>query len=200
LILVTLLLASASPQEVVDAERAFAARAQTEGLWTAFRATAADDGLLFVPGPTNARQWLKDRKDPLIGYMWWPAEGYVSCDGSIGATTGPSVLGASRGYFSTIWVRQSGGEWKWVFDHGDTLEQPRSAGERPKLRTASCANKRGRRPIVTAASGGGGSSADGTFIWTWEAGGAGAQRRLTVQLWNGKGYDWVLEDPVGGGK
>jgi hypothetical protein len=45
------LVAATTPaQSVIEAERAFGAKAQQEGFWTAFRATAAPDALMFVPG------------------------------------------------------------------------------------------------------------------------------------------------------
>lgn len=196
--ILALLLAAAAPQTAVDAEREFAARAQTEGMWTAFRATAADDAILFVPKPVNAQAWMVDRKDPQIGYMWWPAHSFVSCDGTIAVNTGPSVLSASRGYFTTIWRRQPDGGWKWVFDHGDTLSAPRAAYEVSKVRKASC---RGRPaiPPVSAQSilqgNGSGASPDGTLTWSWTLF-PNAGRQLNVHLWDGSALRPVLEDKV----
>ena len=76
-----LLLAAAAPT-AIDAERAFAADAQKLGQWSAFRKYATDDALMFVPQPTNAQSFLKDRKDPPVAVFWWPGRSYVSCDGS----------------------------------------------------------------------------------------------------------------------
>ena len=196
--ILALLLAAAAPQSAVDAEREFAARAQTEGMWTAFRATAAEDAILFVPEPVNAQEWMKGRKDPQIGYMWWPAQSFVSCDGTVAVNTGPSVLSARRGYFTTVWRRQPDGRWKWVFDHGDTLSMPRPAHEVPKVRKASC---RGRPaiPPVSAQSvlqgSGSGASPDGTLTWSWALLPKGG-RRLNVHLWDGAALKPVLKDEV----
>ena len=44
----------------IDAERAFAADAQQRGQWTAFRATATEEAVMFVPQPVNAQAFLKD--------------------------------------------------------------------------------------------------------------------------------------------
>jgi hypothetical protein len=202
-------MAAAPPQSAVDAEREFAARAQTDGLWTAFRATASPGASMFVPQHVRAHDFLKDRKDPLIGYMWWPAEAFVSCDGSVAATTGPSVLGKTRGYFTTLWARHQEG-WKWLFDHGDTLGRPRPAGEQPRIRTASC---RGL-PAVPAgwsetlleeadasaigSSGviGKGRSADGSLTWQWNVARDGG-RTVQIFLWDGAGPVQVLKDVVG---
>jgi hypothetical protein len=195
LALSSLLLIAASPQTAVEAERDFAARAQTEGMWTAFRATAAPGAIMFVPQQVGAHDFLKDRKDPLLGYMWWPAEAFVSCDGNTAVTTGPSVLGGSRGYFTTAWQKQPDGEWKWLLDHGDTLTKPRNAPEQPKLLTASCTKTPGQRPIVVPVGGGAGFSDDGTLVWIWHVNTNGG-RTLTVYLWDGNEYDRVIEDKV----
>jgi hypothetical protein len=58
------LLSAAVPQTAIDAERAFAAMAQTGGQWSAFRDFAAPDGTRFVPDAVNARQFLEGRTDP----------------------------------------------------------------------------------------------------------------------------------------
>jgi hypothetical protein len=207
-LILALLLAAASPQSAIDAEHEFAARAQTEGMWTAFRATASPGASMFVPQHVRAHDFLKDRKDPLIGYMWWPAEAFVSCDGSVAVTTGPSVLGRTRGYFTTLWAQHEGG-WKWLFDHGDALERPRPAGETARVRTASCK----RLPPVPAgwsetlleeadsagigSNGvvGKGRSADGSLTWEWKVTSDGG-RTVEVFLWDGAKPVQVLKDRV----
>lgn len=121
-----LLLAAAAPQSVVDAEEAFAALAQKRGQWTAFRATAAPDAIMFLPNATRVQDWLKDRKDPPVSVKWWPTKAWQSCDGSLAVTTGGALWPDGRhGYFTTIWKRQPDGGWKWVLDHGDYIDAPR---------------------------------------------------------------------------
>jgi hypothetical protein len=207
-VIVEALLLTAAAPSAVDAERAFADRAQTDGLWTAFRATAASSAAMFVPHHVDAQTWLKDRKDPLLGYMWWPAQAYVSCDGTVAATTGPSVHGATRGYFTTVWARQSDGSWKWLLDHGDRLASPRPAGEKPMVRRAAC--PRGGGPgqwvVTTAANGrsagiGGGGvrteglSGDGSLKWSSQTQDDGS-RRIEVLLWEGRRHVPVIVDEV----
>lgn len=41
-------------QAVVEAEQASAGLAQTAGQWTAFRQAAAEDAIMFAPGPPSA--------------------------------------------------------------------------------------------------------------------------------------------------
>ena len=207
--ILALLLAAAAPQTAVDAEREFAAMAQTQGLWTAFRATASPGASMFVPHYVRAHDFLKDRKDPLIGYMWWPAEAFVSCDNSTAVITGPSVLGSTRGYFTTLWAKHEAGEWKWLFDHGDTLDRPRPAGERTRVRTASCKRLAGPPPGWSemmlsdgeGAIGGAGStsargrSGDGSLTWEWKVAPDGG-RTIEVFLWDGAKPELVLKDEV----
>ncbi|HEY0112244.1 MAG TPA: hypothetical protein VGB59_03735 [Allosphingosinicella sp.] len=208
--IIALLLAAAAPADAVEAERAFAERAQTEGMWTAFRATAAEGAIMFVPKPTKAQAWLKGRKDPPQGYMWWPGQAYVSCDGAMAVTTGPSVLGKARGYFTTLWERRPDGEWRWLFDHGDALEKPRSAGEQPRVRKATCKGLPRRSSLsilgmedgLATGIGAGsvtekGTSADGSLKWEWTVAPDGS-RTVAAYLWNGSRHEPVLQDVVRG--
>jgi hypothetical protein len=194
-----LLLAAATPMSAIDAERAFAADAQKLGQWTAFRKWAAEDAVMFAPQPSNAHEFLGERKDPPVSVFWWPGRSYVSCDGATAINTGPWVRewGKSVGYFTTVWKRQADGGWKWVYDAGDALKVPRAEGGDIASKRASCEG----RPVEAIALGaegyhsGGGSSADGTLAWSWAVGPAG-DRRFIAQLWNGRAFDTVIDDKV----
>lgn len=193
------LLAAADPANAVEAERTFAAAAQTDGQWTAFRATAAEESVMFVPEQVEAQAWLKDRPDPPRAVMWWPAEAWVSCDGTTAVTTGPWLRNGGKlaGYFTTIWRRQPDGGWKWLLDHGDALERPRRASDAPPVRRASChglpAERRieGVRGYETAAS------PDGSLVWNWNVYENGA-RMVWIELWDGAHFVKIVEDKVGG--
>lgn len=195
--LLALLLQAAAPQTAADAERAFNAAAQAEGQWTAFRRFAAADAVMFVPQPVNAQDWLKDRKDPPHAVRWSAAASYVACDGSMAVNTGGWTRpDGSVGYFSTLWVRQSGGGWKWTLDHGDVLQTARPALAKPKIRRAAC----GAHPVLAFApcpperQCNHGRSADGTLVWDW--GVDRDARSFTVHLWTGKQFEAVLQDRV----
>ena len=197
--MIALLLAAAAAQTPVDAERAFAADAQNLGQWTAFRDWSTADAVMFTPQPTNAHAFLKDRKDPPVAVFWWPGRSYLSCDGTHAVNTGPWVRewGKSVGYFTTVWQRQPDGGWKWTYDAGDALATPRAEGGDIQPRRASCESKP-VEPIMLGAEGwhsGRGGSADETLAWTWSVGPAG-ERRLIVQLWNGRDSVTVLDDQV----
>ena len=68
------------PSSVIAAEIAFNRLAQKKGQWTAFRETAADDAVMFVPQRVVAKDWLKKQADPPASVSWSPSIVYVSCD------------------------------------------------------------------------------------------------------------------------
>ncbi|MFL6844129.1 MAG: DUF4440 domain-containing protein [Allosphingosinicella sp.] len=111
---------SADVAEVVGAERAFAAMAQTDGVNAAFVRYAAPEALIFQPGPTNAQAALAKHPIPAIKLDWWPAYAGLAASGDLGFTTGPYEFGEGRahGWYFTIWRRQADGSWRWILDHG----------------------------------------------------------------------------------
>ena len=182
-------------QSAVEAERAFNRMAQTQGQWAAFRAHATDDAVMFLPQPSNAQAFLKDRKDPVIAVQWWPAESYVACDGTTAVNTGPWVRPGGSGYFTTVWHRQGDGGWKWSYDAGDALAKPRALPDQPKVRRAAYSGKPVPPPPPSGERTGGGASPDGTLIWRWDVEANGA-RRFVASLWTGRRYVPVVEDRV----
>jgi hypothetical protein len=195
--LLALLLAADAPATAVEAERAFNRAAQTEGQWTAFRRFSTEDSVMFNPQPVKTHALLEKAKDPPIAVQWWPAESYVSCDGTMAVNTGPWVRPQGSGYFTTVWVRQADGGWKWVMDAGDTLEKPIPAGEKPRVETASCKGKAYDLPVEKAETGtiGSGTSPDGTLHYQWYVAPDG-ERAFNAWLWNGEEMMPVVEDRV----
>lgn len=197
--MIELILAAAAAMTPIDAEREFVADAQKMGQWTAFRKWSADDALMFIPQPTNAHEFLKERKDPPVPVFWWPGRSYVSCDGSFAVNTGPWVRewGKSVGYFTTVW-RREGETWRWIYDAGDSLETPRAEGGDIQPRLASCEGKPAEATALAAAEGhkaGGGESKDRTLTWSWTVGPKG-ERHFVARLWNGRAFETVVEDSV----
>jgi hypothetical protein len=200
--MIALLLAavSMSSPSPVDAERAYAAMAQKLGQWTAFRATAAPGAVMFVPDPVSAAEFLKDRKDPAVAVKWQPAESHLSCDGRTAANLGPWQRPNNNGYFATVWTR-TGGKWAWQIDFGDALKTAMPAAPaKVAVRRASC---RAAKPALLpklgrAVKSGSGSSRDHSLEWTWRVEKSG-NRRLLVYLWNGRGYDTVIDRTIAAG-
>jgi hypothetical protein len=196
-----LFLAAAVP-DAIATERAYSAAAQREGQWTAFRRYAADDAVIFVPQPVAASEFLKDRKDPPIPVQWWPAEGYVSCDGRVAVNSGPWVRSAQKtvGYFTTVWVRQADESWKWAVDAGTALTQPRRIPEKVVARRASCVGRptaARAAPATDIARSASGSSPDRTLQWAWRYDSKG-NAALDAWLWDGKRMRAVISDRIAG--
>ncbi len=193
---------SANPSAVVAAEIAFNRLAQEKGQWTAFRETAAKDAVMFVPQMANAQAWLKGRKDPPASVKWQPEKVLMSCDGSIGVTTGPwQRADGTQGYFTTVWRRDDKGRWKWVLDHGDTLATPRPPADFISTRLAPCPRRMGP-PSPPPSAGpvalptpGQGMSDDGTLKWTSEVR-PDTSRRVTISLMKDGAYEEVLVNEV----
>ena len=177
------------PSSVFAAEIAFGRLAQQKGQWTAFRATAADDAVMFVPQRVVAKKWLKGRADPPKPVMWSPSVIHVSCDGNLAASTGNwKRPDGSVGYFTTIWRRDKNGAWKWILDHGDTLASPRAAPEFLVGKVATCKRGASGSERPSAAS-------DESLVWSADVAADGS-RRVSVRSWNGAAYDVVIDDRV----
>lgn len=117
-------------QEVRDAEKAFNDLAAKEGIRTAF-VQFADSSAVMLRGNQLIRgkeaidayysnQTLRD-----VHLSWSPDFVDVAASGDLGYTYGPYSFSAvdtagqsieSRGYFHTVWRRQSDGSWKFVWD------------------------------------------------------------------------------------
>lgn len=115
--------ATPSPvEEVVAAERAFAAEAARIGWVEAFEAYAAPDAILLSGAPQNAHENLAsidpaNRGDTTLG--WSPEYAGASRTGNLGFTTGPFNGGDTAfGQYFTVWKRQADGSLKWIYDGG----------------------------------------------------------------------------------
>jgi len=203
----------ASPGRIVGAEVAFSQLAQKKGQWTAFRETAAEGAVMFVPQPVDARKWLKGRQDPPRAVTWQPHQVWVSCDGSLAVSYGAwqGAQGGASGYFTTVWQRQKNGDYKWVMDQGDDLKAPLEAPDMIGGNVAFCARREGSTPRPARAADNQpkapppayfahpeGKSDDGTLAWSISVD-AQCGRSLTVSLDRGAGNtETVLTRHVAG--
>ncbi len=119
-------------QEIVDAERAFAAMAKAEGIPEAFLAYAAEEAVLMrnnslVKGKTEMAAFFENQspRTGQISLSWEPDFVDVADSGDLGYTYGKFVFsmtdttGVTRentGVFHTVWKRQPDGSWKFVWD------------------------------------------------------------------------------------
>ncbi len=201
--IVAMLLAAATPQTAIDAERAVSADAHKIGQWAAFAKWAMPDAIMFLPQPSSAQAFVKGRAEPATAIYWWPGRSYVSCDGNTAINTGPAVYGVGKavGYFSTVWQRQADGGWKWELDHGDVLKSARAEGGDIKAEQAACPTTPvppiPQREVPEGVKIGGGSSKDGTINWQWTVLPDGG-RTFVAMLWDGTRHKVVVEDKVAG--
>lgn len=111
--------------DMLAAERAFAADASARGTRAAFLAALADDGLVFAPGPHSGQRTWEARPDNKNRLEWAPALAEISASGDLGYTSGPwrftadgSEKASGFGHFFTIWRKGADGKWKVLIDHG----------------------------------------------------------------------------------
>jgi len=112
-------------EDMVAAERAFAADASARNMRDAFIAAYDADGVAFAPAPVSA-QWLWDKRAVTKTKLEWaPEMAEISSSGDLGYTCGPWRItpeGANApvafGHFFTIWRKDASGKWKVLVDTG----------------------------------------------------------------------------------
>jgi ketosteroid isomerase-like protein len=115
--------------QMIDTERAFAARALVIGWKNAFLEFFANDAVGFDDGQAGpARDQVRANPDPPAGLrlIWEPRYGDVAASGELGYLTGPvqNILpsrdkGRPRhSLYASIWKRQRDGSFKVVLDVG----------------------------------------------------------------------------------
>ena len=194
----------ADPAKVIATELAFARAAQEKGQWTAFAEFAADDAVMFVPQQVNAKEWLKKQKNPPQAVRWQPHQVWSSCDGTLAVTKGAwQRADGSVGYFTTVWRRDRKGNYDWVMDQGDGLEQPLAAPEMIGSKVAQCHIPTPRpAPGVPITEPGdqfsNGQSDDGTLQWHVIARPDGS-RKVDAIYWDGSDWEVAIREQVAGG-
>ena len=119
-------------QSLTDAETTFARMATEKGTRAAFLANMADDGVIFQPGPVNAKKSWEKRAPSDSVLSWEPNFVAVSASGDFGYTTGPwefkerptDAEAIAYGQFLSIWKKQKDNAWKVVLDAGVATPKP----------------------------------------------------------------------------
>ena len=134
-------------EDLIAADKAFAAISVEKGTAAAFLAYITDDARLFGVGgePVIGRkaaedkyktQETKNKKGAARSTLnWEPTEAFASTDGTLGWTNGhwtytsaPDAKGestSSTGHYVTIWRRDKSGAWKVEADIGTTDPEPK---------------------------------------------------------------------------
>lgn len=124
-----LLAATLSPfDQVVAAERGFAAAAIKTGRHQAFLANLSEDAITFNPLPERARPMHENQPPPKGSLQWGPGWVAVSGAADLAVSLGPwrielgdpSILKKDQvhGWFISMWRRQADGKWKVAVDAG----------------------------------------------------------------------------------
>jgi ketosteroid isomerase-like protein len=118
-------LARAAVSELLDADRAFAAKAAADGVPAAFSAYAAEDALIVTSDSiSSGRAGVGSRYQTWpegARLEWAPETGRVSARGDMGWTWGNSTyvgLDGVRqtGRYVSVWTRDVEGNWRFAFD------------------------------------------------------------------------------------
>lgn len=118
-------LAAAAVAELLAADRAFAGKAQADGIPAAFTEYAAENALIVT-----SREIITGRAGVSASYADWPAgarlewapeTARVSARGDMGWTWGNSVYVApdgarTPGRYISVWTRDFEGNWRYAFD------------------------------------------------------------------------------------
>ncbi|MFA5804151.1 MAG: hypothetical protein WC879_05870 [Melioribacteraceae bacterium] len=116
---------------LIATEYAFVSAAAEIGTRDAFLKFIADDGIIFRPNAVNGKAYLSDAPKRPGLLIWFPIYAGISRDGDMGFTTGPADFKKDQdsssiwfGNFSTVWQRQSDGEFRFVIDMGSSNNKP----------------------------------------------------------------------------
>ncbi len=125
-------------QEMLEADRAFAAMAAEKGAPAAFAAFAAEDVRMFPGGsqPYAGRdQMIEEFSDWPEGAVleWSPVEAVAAPGGDFGFTWGRYIYtsrneageeNVGHGKYVSVWRREAAGAWKFVADIGNANPDP----------------------------------------------------------------------------
>lgn len=143
-----------SPALLVEAERAFARDAESNGTRAAFLKWLSPTGVVFRPGPVNGRRsYEKGKSNPAV-LAWEPAYAAISDAGDMGWTTGPWSLRPGRGRsetawgeYVTVWRRQDDGRYLAALDVGISHGRPDSPAGEPVFLPTAKPPRTGRGPL-----------------------------------------------------
>src|SRR5688500_6799075 len=123
---------NAALMQMVNAEKSFAGYARSNGITAAFMKYLDDSAKVFEGGKIlNGKAVWRNRKTDSMELNWYPEYAEIAASGDFGYTTGPSAFRLKKGsnepdhkgYFNSIWKKDTKGEWKVLLDMGTASPQ-----------------------------------------------------------------------------
>lgn len=119
---------------IVEVEGRFAGVAAQKSVRDAFLEFLTEDGVIFRPGPVNAREWYFEQPASPGLLSRRPTYAEVARSNELGYTTGPWEFrqkseegeAVTHGHYLSIWRRASEGQWRLVLDLGTPHDPPRA--------------------------------------------------------------------------
>ena len=116
--------------QLLKADRDFSELSVKHGMFVAFLAYIADDGVILqdnsypVKGKAALMKRFEGKSDTSFVLSWEPLYEKIAASGEIGYTYGlhtrlvKATGEVSRGTYLTVWMKQPDGSWKFVMDTG----------------------------------------------------------------------------------
>ena len=141
---------SSDAQKVYDTEKAFERMVADKGIKAGFIEFMAPSGIIFRPGPVNARESFASRPDSPAALLWNPVWIEVSSNGLMAYSIGYSIFKPKgkddtdeiHGHYISVWSRQPSGEYRALLDTGINHEKPTSIPTEWKSPDAADSNER----------------------------------------------------------
>lgn len=130
----------APQRSLADAERAFSASSEKNGITASFVEFLDDSCVMFDPGPVNGKALYRRRKENGAYLVWSPTFVVAAASGDLGLSAGPWVYrrakgdsSASYGHYFSLWKRNSSGIWKVVLDDGINYAEIEKRSEQEEI-------------------------------------------------------------------
>jgi ketosteroid isomerase-like protein len=117
---------------LMEVDRQFSKLSEEQGIYTAFDTFMADSAIMYRDNahPLMGRETIRGvlSKGSKGSLRWQPFRAEVAASGELGYTLGKYVndftdssgqIQVIKGYYITVWKKQSDGQWKFIFDTGN---------------------------------------------------------------------------------